>query len=226
MLESELVIMCPELYHMAEDGSWPSIQRHGLLSTSALLTKWGYTGDRREKIESEYRSKKSSIYCDEYGEVVIRDQIPMPEESLKACLTDGMTPNEWYRLINGKIFFWTTEKSLQIFLAAREYKNDPQLVIKVDTHELLRRHADQVTLSSINSGSTYYDPKRYDRPALRGPRTFKLIQDYNINYIRELVVEEGIQDISRITISVERWVAHRKNYEDPRFEKLEEIFHR
>jgi hypothetical protein len=33
----ELLADCLVLYHMAERGSWGSIQRHGLLSTSALL---------------------------------------------------------------------------------------------------------------------------------------------------------------------------------------------
>ena len=35
-----LISRYPTLYHMAEDGSWESIQRHGLLSTSALLDRF------------------------------------------------------------------------------------------------------------------------------------------------------------------------------------------
>ncbi len=34
---ADLVAAYPRLYHMAEDGSWPSIRRHGLLSTRALV---------------------------------------------------------------------------------------------------------------------------------------------------------------------------------------------
>lgn len=44
----ELLRDCPVLYHMAARGSWESIQRHGLLSTSALLDLFGVMGDRRE----------------------------------------------------------------------------------------------------------------------------------------------------------------------------------
>ena len=208
---------------MAQDGSWPNIRKLGLLSTSALLTTYGYSGAEREKIESEWRSKKVSISCDGFNGAWIRDQIPMPPESLKDCLVD-MPPREWYRLINGKIFFWTTWKSLEIFLAAKEYKNSPQIVITADTRRLLERHASRITLSSINSGSTYYNPEKYDRPQSRGLKTFKKVHDYNVRYVAELVVEEGIPDIKDITICVERWIAHRINYEDANIEKLADIW--
>lgn len=223
---NDLITKCPQLYHMAEDGSWPSIQQHGLLSTSALLTKWGYTGKKREVIESKHRPQKICIYHDDYGKAVIRDQIPMPPGALKTCLTNNMIPDEWYKLINGKIFFWTNKEHLEMFLAAKEYKNIPQLVIIVDTQLLLESYASRVTLSSINSGSTYYDKNKYDRPPLRGLHTFKQIGDYHLSYIRELVVEEGIQNITNITISVSRKIAHRKNYEETDFEEIGEIYHR
>ena len=109
-------------------------------------------------------------------------------------------------------------------MAAKEYKNCPQLVITVNTRLLLERYASQVTLSSINSGSTYYDSQKYDRPHPRGRETFKRISDYNVPYIAELVVEEGITDIAGIAISVEIWIAHRINYEDPKFEKLASVW--
>ena len=205
---------------MAEDGSWPSIQKHGLLSTSALLTLYGISGIERERIESDWRPKKLPISCEGLEDAVIRDQIPMPPDKLEKCLTN-MTPKEWYRLVNRKVFFWTTRKSLEIFLAAKEYKNCPQLVITVNTRLLLELYASQVTLSSINSGSTYYDPNRYNRPHDRGRETFKRMSEYNAPYIAELAVEEGITDIEGIAISVERWIAHRINYEAPRFEVLQ-----
>jgi hypothetical protein len=220
----ELIANFPELYHMAEESSWTNIQKHGLLSTSAILTLYGYSGTDRDKIESEWRPKKITISCNGLEDACIRDQIPMPPDVLERCLVGGITPKEWYRFINGKIFFWTTRKSLEIFLAAKEYKNMPQLVITVDTQLLLERYADKVTLSSINSGSTYYDPEKYDRPKSRGLHTFKRIQDYNLPYIAELVVEEGVKDITNVALTVEKWIAHRINYEKPKFEKLADIW--
>ena len=42
MTVDELLATYPRLWHMAMDGSWPSIEKRGLLSTSALLELYGY----------------------------------------------------------------------------------------------------------------------------------------------------------------------------------------
>src|SRR2546429_180882 len=47
----QLVAHFPRLYHMAEAGSWPSVEQHGLLSTSALLDLFEVTGEKRRDIE-------------------------------------------------------------------------------------------------------------------------------------------------------------------------------
>ena len=36
----DLIRLYPEVFHMAADGSWPSIERHGLLSSAALVDRW------------------------------------------------------------------------------------------------------------------------------------------------------------------------------------------
>ena len=53
----ELAELNPVLFHMAAEGSWPSIQQHGLLSTSALLDFFEIEGGEREKIEDRHRPK-------------------------------------------------------------------------------------------------------------------------------------------------------------------------
>ena len=45
----------PTLYHMAEDGSWESIRRHALLSTSAILDMFEIEDQQRFAIESACR---------------------------------------------------------------------------------------------------------------------------------------------------------------------------
>lgn len=74
MKVGELVALYPRLYHMAEDSSWPSIHKYGLLSTSALLTLYGYTGTKREHIESQWRPEKVTISGKGLRDAVIRDQ--------------------------------------------------------------------------------------------------------------------------------------------------------
>ncbi len=51
----ELITDCPTLYHMAERGSWESIKRYGLLSTSALLDHYAVEPPKRTEIESRHR---------------------------------------------------------------------------------------------------------------------------------------------------------------------------
>lgn len=105
---AELLRDCPTLYHMAERGSWPSIREHGLLSTSALLDLYGAQGAERAAIEGQRRPGPVTIERPAFGRAVIRDQKPMSDAGLRRCLTDGLTPEDWYRLLNGKVFFWLT----------------------------------------------------------------------------------------------------------------------
>ena len=63
----DLIKYFPRLYHMAEKGTWPSIKKRGLLSTTALLDLYGIKGKEREKIESLRRPDSVRIKHEEYG---------------------------------------------------------------------------------------------------------------------------------------------------------------
>lgn len=204
----DLALHHPCLYHMAEAGTWSSIKEHGLLSTSALLDLYGIAGRDRRRIESCRRSESITIRHGDYGPAVIRDQKPMSESALKKCL-NGMTPTEWYRVLNGKVFFWLTAERVTRLLSARAYRNREHTVLTIDTARLLNRHQVEVTLSPINSGSTVYNPQP------RGPETFQTLADYPFdawrkkrgaarNAIAELAVTHEVRDISEMIVRVER----------------------
>lgn len=196
----------PRLYHMAEANSWGSIERHGLLSTTALLDLFEYSGIEREMIESQRRSSSVVIKHLVYGTAVIRDNIPMRESALEKCL-QGYTPREWYELLNRRVFFWVSKERLFRLLRAREYRRKRQTILTVDTARLLERHADRVTMAPINSGATLYNPPK------RGPGTFQRISDYPIQHWRkkrswkdavvELAVDYSVPDIRDLVIRVE-----------------------
>jgi hypothetical protein len=209
---------------MAEDGSWPGIRDNGLLSTSALLDLYGYRGDARREIESEYRCRKHTLQREGLPPAVVRDQLPMPPGALRPCLDDNMTPEEWYELVNGRIFFWPTLDDLRVLLAAKEYKNCPHVVISISTAQLLSRHADDISLSPINSGSTYYNSQRAAGPARRGRTTFQSIERFTGSRVKEVVVQHGVPDIKSLNTTVERWIAHRKNYEPASYECLGRVW--
>ena len=130
MSPQELSSKYPNLFHMAELGSWPSIQKHGLLSTNALLDLFEVAGPERATLESEWRSNSRPITHPEHGTVVLRDQKPMPPDKLSKCL-DGISTQEWYKLINGKTFFWAERRRLNNLLNAVAYSNRPHCVITI-----------------------------------------------------------------------------------------------
>jgi len=119
-----------------------------------------------------------------------------------------LAPEQWYRLLNGRVFFWVTEERLDRLLSARAYRDKAHIVLTVDTAELLQRHLSAVTLSPINSGAT--------KPAAtpRGSKTFLPLNEYPFELWRkrrsgrdvvvELAVERAVPWIHEFTIRVER----------------------
>ena len=194
----ELIDQYPRLYHMAEQGSWDSIQRHGLLSTTALLDLFEKSGCERMRLESEWRPRSVSIEHEEHGTAVIRDQRPMPPDALKAVLKDA-TPSEWYKLINRKTFFWPTQERLRRLLNAQLYRGRAHDVIIVDTRALVELHQDDITLSRINSGFALF------RRGRRGSNTFKSIKEYQHKEVVEVAVEYLVPNIADLAVSVEQW---------------------
>src|ERR1700688_4530360 len=106
MTTDELSGRFPLLYHMAQLGSWPSVEEHGLLSTTALLDLFEVRGDERFRIESCHRPESIPISNIEYGLAVIRNQKPMSDKSVRRALEDGLKPADWYRELNSRVFFW------------------------------------------------------------------------------------------------------------------------
>jgi hypothetical protein len=149
----------PHVYHLAEAENWASIQRHGLLSTTALLDLAGITGSERERVERTHRPHLIALT----NGAIVRDQKPMPPAALDRCLR-GLTPAEWYGLLNGRVFFWLDTDRLNRMLKA----NHPRLqrVLVLDTQQLLSAYSEHVALTPINTGNA----RR--QPALRGKHTF------------------------------------------------------
>jgi hypothetical protein len=210
---NKLVSLYPRLYHMAELGSWPKIQEYGLLSTSALLDLFEYRDEKRFKIESEWRPRSMTVSHPKLGTAIIRDQKPMPPDTLAPVL-NNLTPRQWYEFINRKTFFWVTEDRLKRMLNAGEYRSRPHNVLVLDTEALVERHLTEVTLSPINSGVSSFGP-----PYKRDFSTFKRVEDYPImekvrsnqrEVVVELAVEYHVPDISELVISSEEWRGKQK----------------
>jgi uncharacterized protein DUF7002 len=204
--ETALIDIFPRLYHVTDGGAWPSVRTQGLLSTSALLDLYGVEGPARSAFESERRPTGMILKSDGLPDVLLRDQSPMTNKALFGCL-DGMTPREWYRSLNAKVFFWTSMQRLLRLLTAKAGRDVAQLVLTVDTRSLVTAHLDRILLSGMNTGSTIR------RPLPRGPRTFLPVAEFPYEERRrtrspsdalvEFVVEGAVPDIMDHLIAVD-----------------------
>jgi hypothetical protein len=193
----------PRLYHMAEKGTWPSIKELGLLSTSAVLDLCGVNGAQRDALERGHRPEKITVGTD--VQIVLRDQKPMAPERLAMGLQDGITPAEWYELINGKVFMWARQERLYGLLGARHYRALEHDVLTIDTASLVGVHSGAIWLCPMNSGNTFPIPHH------RGKNTFSRIADYDVNRtgrprkeVVEVVVDYSVPDMAQHVVEVRR----------------------
>lgn len=207
MTPEELVRIYPRLYHMANVGSWPSIQSEGLLSTRQLVDACNPPQAIRHAILRQRRPDSISLTHPTQGPVIVRDQAPLREDNLRASL-NGMSVQEWLDMLNNRVFFWLHPDRLSTLLQARLYRNREHDVLTVDTNSLVAAYATRIRLSPINSGCTIF------RNATRGQDTFLRIEDYPYyerrrrrptkDAIVELAVLDGVPDIVDHVLRVER----------------------
>jgi hypothetical protein len=216
----ELLADCPTLFHMAERGSWPSIRRHGLLSTTALLDRFAVFGAERISVEARRRPKSVTLTQPGLGHAVVRDQLPMDDTGLTRCLQDGLSPEAWYRLLNGKVFFWLTRDRLLRLLNAGAYRAREHDVLELDAMRLVRAYAEAIWFCPMNSGCT----KPIPHP--RGESTFQRIAEYPYaewktkrkrgERVVELAVDYAIPEVAKFVSRVSRMRGE---------EELEVLFH-
>lgn len=195
-----LVADCPHLYHMAMRNSWPLIQRYGLLPTNGLLELFEVDDQQRTELTTKRRPAAVPISHPIIGEAVIRDQIPMYDHHLERCLTNGLSPKDWHKRLNERVFFWLSEERLQRLLCASAYKKDEHIVLKLSTSRLIQDYSAQIELSPMNSGCTMPFPHP------RGKATFLPIPKYpytewrakrkKIDTVVELTVIGGIPNVT------------------------------
>lgn len=209
MRRDDLVTGCPTLYHMAEDGMWPSIWQHGLLSTEALIDLYRPAPEVRAAILDRPRRTSVELADATLGRAMIRDQTPL--KHLDTCLTDGTSPEQYLHALNSRVFFWLSAKRLATLLGARRNRHRPHTVLQVATRELVSRYGDTTQLAPYNTGSIYAagSPRR-------GTEVFVDIDDYPYDTWRarrgsradavvELTVPYAVPDIADLTVRVDRW---------------------
>jgi hypothetical protein len=193
------------LFHLSEAGAWESIERDGLLSTSALLDRFEITGPERDAIESARRPESIRISHETFGHAWIHDNKPIHVGALRRTLV-GMSEAEWYRELNRRVFFWLSEHRLDRLLNARPNRDRRHDLIILDTEALLAVYANEVELAHLNTGAVHHTAS-----FPRGAGTFRRIPDYPWRQrlrtaprepIVEVTVPYRVQDIGRFVIDV------------------------
>jgi hypothetical protein len=193
-----VIELYPTVFHMAEAGSWASIRERGLMSTSAVLDHFNVVGAERSRIEAGHRTTKIPVQPGRQDAIVLRDQIPMPPARLLRALGGSTTPEDWYRIINAKVFFWAEEHRLHNLLNARQYRNLEHDVLWVDTASLVAAHGPEMWLCRMNSGNTF------PMPFARDASIFQRIANYPVTArgnpspaVVEVLVDHSVPDIAR-----------------------------
>jgi hypothetical protein len=206
---AQLANLHPTLYHMAEDGSWPSIQQRGLLSAQAIVDLYLPGDEAHARILSIVRRDKITLASATLGDITIRDQ--RPAKFVKVCMHDGVDPQDFLNALNGRVFFWLHLPRLKRLLNARSYRDSKHVVLHVDTARLLKAYSDRVQLAPYNTGSMHVPnaPKR-------GPDVFTDLADYpyeqwlakrrkSTEPVVELTIRYAVPDISAFVTRVETW---------------------
>ena len=66
-----------------------------------------------------------------FGRAVIRDQRPLNRANLEKIL-DGVSVQQYCRLLNDKTFFWVSRERLDRLLGARMYRGKPHDMLTVE----------------------------------------------------------------------------------------------
>lgn len=148
-----------KVFHLAGASNFPSILEHGLMSTKRLF---GLT--RVPEAEQVGRLRSHRPENERLSDsVLIRDQKPMPPSALERALKDGLTPADWYALLNDFVFFWLDPSRME--RQRRACGDRPQVLLTFDAASLLDQFDADAFVSPINSGNA----RR--RPAPRGRGT-------------------------------------------------------
>lgn len=195
----------PRLYHMAWPYSWPSIQKHGLLSTRSLVELYKLDPQKGREILGQHRPSWVQISCEGLEIATIRDQKPMNDKGVRRALGDK-NPNLWYELLNSMVFLWPTMERLKTMMRAKSYTGMSHDLLVIDTAKLVKRHCNEIRLSPINSGATKPFPHHRDLDLFKSFEEFPFDERKNkyttAKAVAEVCVVCGIRDIKDLVIDV------------------------
>lgn len=166
MSPEEFARRVPRLYHVTDRPAWPLIARHGLLSTDGLVERFVSDPDLRVALRTKRRERPVPLYAGPDGAALLNDNIPLVLAQLARVLDDGLTPGEWLRILNGRVYFFPELSRASSFIEAGRRGGREKLLLTFDSLSVARAHLDRLFIAPINTGSAIRFPAR------RGHATF------------------------------------------------------
>jgi len=206
MDDAEFCDTYPRVFHAASELAWPSIQTHGLLSTARLLDLFGIDPEVQRELLTRQRAESIQLAAPGLPPAVIRDQKPM--KFLREKIEPGCSLEDFLVAINSRVFFWPNRERLERLRNARQYRNQTQVIMHVDTRRLVERHGGRIQLCRFNSGAI----TQRNHP-LRSAKSWVSIQrypyaEYRRTYGRdgalaEVTVLDAVPDVLDLAVKVE-----------------------
>ena len=160
MTPEEFAARVPRLYHVTDRPAWPSIERHGLLSADRLIDRFVEDAERRTTLKTERRKRPVPLHEDADGTVLLNDNIPLIFSQLARILDDGLTPEDWLRILNRRVYFFPPIKHAANFIEAGRRGGRKKLLLTFDARSVAESHLDRLFVAPINTGSAIRFPAR------------------------------------------------------------------
>ena len=164
MTPDELAARIPRLYHVTDRRSRGLIEREGLLCARSMIERFVSDPEARDRLVSERRRDFLTLHDGPEGYAALNDNAPLVFGKLASRLDDGLSPTDWLRILNGRVFFWPEPQ--ERFFAAGRRGGRELLLLTLSTASLARAYEGRLDLAPINTGSALREPAR------RGLRTF------------------------------------------------------
>ena len=207
MYTSDLAAVAPQLFHLTAGDAWESIQEHGLRSATWLVRARSLDEERATALLTAPREAVEVIGdpADPLGHATLRDQKPLTLSKLER-LVEGITPENYIRLINDRVYFYMKAADVERVRGVRDAEGAPQLLLTLDSRRLLADYQGSVRVAKINTGATIGMQGR------RGPRTWLAIDKFpgRATEVKEFTVLDGISDVTPYLVSAELWNAGEK----------------
>lgn len=143
----------PFLFHLTSLDAVDAIRRDGLLPPLALLDRFEADPATRAAVLAR-RSTRIELVHPRHGRAVITDNRPLSDLWLSRVLLDGLSPDDWRRMLAERVFLWASPRDLADLAGAELNRDKARVVLVFDTLSLARAHGGNLEITPINSGST------------------------------------------------------------------------